>query len=84
VTTLCEIEKSALELPEAQRARLAAHLLQSLSPGLDEKDEGIAEAVRRDAELGADPSQDMDLEEFDAQLRQRRSRGGAGFIAKSA
>ena len=68
-----EIEKFALELPESQRARLATHLLESLPPVLSEKDEGVAEAIRRDAELDAHPDQAISLEEFDAKIRQHRS-----------
>ena len=73
MTTLDEIERVALELPEADRAKLASHLLESLPPALDEDDEGVAEAIRRDVELEADLSQGMSLEEFDAQVRRRRS-----------
>ena len=73
MTTLDQIERLALELPEAERARLASHLLESLPPILDE-DDGISEAIRRDAELDADPSRGVSLEEFDAQIKQRRAR----------
>jgi len=73
MTTLDQIERLALELPEAERARLASHLLESLPSILDE-DDGISEAIRRDAELDADPSRTVSLEEFDAQIRQRRAR----------
>ncbi len=74
MASLSEIEKSALELPETQRAKLAAHLLKSLSPVLKEEDAGFAEAILRDSELDSDPGQGMSLEEFDTQIRQRRSR----------
>jgi putative addiction module component (TIGR02574 family) len=73
MATLNQIERMALELPEADRARLASHLLESLPSVLDEDDEGVAEAIRRDAEMDADPSQGMSLEEFDEHARQRRS-----------
>jgi len=49
MATIIEIEKLALDLPEQQRATLAASLLQSLPGVLTDEDEGIAEAVRRDA-----------------------------------
>jgi putative addiction module component (TIGR02574 family) len=74
MTTLDQIERLALELPEADRAKLASHLLESLPPGLDEEDDGISEAIRRDAELDSDPSRGITLEEFDSQIRQRRAR----------
>ena len=73
MTTLDEIERVALELPETDRAKLASRLLESLPPALDEDDEGVAEAIRRNAELDADPTHGMGLEEFDARVRRRRS-----------
>jgi hypothetical protein len=53
MATIAEVEKLALDLPESQRAVLAAHLLGSLPSVLHDEDEGIAEALRRDAELNA-------------------------------
>jgi len=73
MTTLSQVERLALELPEADRAKLASHLLDSLPPALEEDDDGVAEAVRRDAELDADSSQGMSLEEFDSQTIRRRA-----------
>ncbi len=70
--TVNEIEKLALELPETERAVLASSLLDSLSPILDDEDEGIAEALRRDAELEADPSLALSLERLDQMINQRR------------
>ena len=73
VTTLEQVEKLALDLPERDRVKLVAHLLESLpSPLEDEEDAGLAEALRRDSELDADPKQAISLEEFDAQVRRRR------------
>jgi hypothetical protein len=46
MATINEIEKLALDLPENERAVLAAHLLGSLPPVLHDADEGIAEALR--------------------------------------
>jgi hypothetical protein len=46
---MTEVEKLALDLPEGQRAVLAAHLLGSLPAVLHDDDHGIAEALRRDA-----------------------------------
>jgi len=54
VATVTELEKHALDLPENQRAVLATHLLGSLPSVLHDEDEGVAEALRRDAELGED------------------------------
>jgi putative addiction module component (TIGR02574 family) len=67
-----EIEKLALELPETERAVLASTLLGSLSPVLDDEDEGIAEALRRNAELEADPSLGLSLEQLDERIGHRR------------
>jgi len=42
-----EIHKEALTLPEDQRAKLAADLLESLPVVLSDSDDGSAEARRR-------------------------------------
>ena len=72
VATITELEKLALDLPENQRAVLAAHLLGSLPSVLHDDDEGIAEALRRDSELGARTSSAISLEELDEQIERRR------------
>jgi len=72
MATVFEIRKLALDLPEQDRATLAANLLESLPPILSDDDEGIAEALRRDAELDADPSQAISFAELDAQIQSRR------------
>ena len=64
MATRAEVEKLALDLPETERAALAAHLLGSLQSVLHDEDEGIAEALRRDAGLEANPSLGMTLEAF--------------------
>ena len=71
MNTITEIEKLALDLSETDRALLAAHLLDSLPALLHDEDGGIAEALRRDAELDADPTSGMSLEQVDAQVAQR-------------
>ncbi len=72
MASINEVEKLALDLPESQRAALAGRLLGSLSPVLHDEDEGVAEARRRDAELDADPSSGMSLEELDRKIGVRR------------
>jgi hypothetical protein len=72
VATITEVEKLALDLPENQRALLAAHLLGSLPAVLYDDDEGIAEALRRDSELSAHMSSAISLEGLDAQIERRR------------
>jgi hypothetical protein len=73
VATITDVEKLALDLPEGQRAILAAHLLGSLPPVLHDDDEGIAEALKRDAELDANSASGASLEQLDAQIQRRRS-----------
>jgi len=72
MSTIIEIEKLALDLPERQRATLAANLLQSLPAILSDEDAGIAEALRRDAELDAEPNQAISFAELDSQIQSRR------------
>jgi hypothetical protein len=72
MATIAEVEKLALDLPDSQRAILAAHLLGSLPAVLHDEDEGIAEALRRDAELDAIPSAGLSLEQLDQQVKRRR------------
>jgi hypothetical protein len=73
MATIAEVEKLALDLPETERAILAAHLLGSLPSVLHDEDEGLTEALRRDAEFGADPSFGMSLEELDQKIERRRN-----------
>jgi putative addiction module component (TIGR02574 family) len=73
MATIAEIEKLALDLSENERAVLAAHLLGSLPPILHDEDEGIAEALRRDAELDANPSASLSLAQLDQQIERRRT-----------
>ena len=73
MATIAEVEKLALDLPETERAALAAHLLGSLPSVLHDEDEGIAEALRRDAEFEANPSLGMTLEELDQRIENRRT-----------
>ena len=72
MATVIEIKKLALDLPEQDRATLAANLLESLPPILSDDDEGIAEALRRGAELDADPGQAISFAELDSQIQSRR------------
>jgi hypothetical protein len=71
--TITEVEKLALALPDGQRAVLAAHLLRSLPSVFHNEDEGIEEALRRDANLDANPSAGLSLEQLDRQIERRRS-----------
>jgi hypothetical protein len=69
MATIIEIEKLALDLPERERATLIANLLDSLTPILSDDDEGISEALRRDAELNANPGLAISLADLDAEIR---------------
>ena len=72
MATIFEVEKLALDLSEQERATLAANLLDSLPGVLSDQDEGVAEALRRDAEIDADPTQAISLEQLTSQIQGRR------------
>ena len=73
MASIIEIEKLALNLSEQERATLAANLLDSLPGVLSDEDESVAEALRRDAEIDADPNQAMSLAQLDSKIQNRRS-----------
>lgn len=72
MATVIELEKLALDLPEKERATLAANLLNSLPGILSDEDEGVAEALRRDAEIELDPAKAISLSELDSHIQDRR------------
>ena len=72
MATINEVERLAFDLPEQQRALLAAHLLESLPAILADGDEGISEAIRRDAEIEANPDLGISLEQLDRQIEARK------------
>jgi putative addiction module component (TIGR02574 family) len=72
MATIVEVEKLALDLPDRERATLAANLLESLPGVLSDEDEGVAEALRRDAEIDADPNQAISLAQLDSEIQSRR------------
>lgn len=73
MATMIEVENLAFDLSDRERALLAAHLLDSLPPVLHDEDDGMAEALRRDADLDADPALGMSLEQLDQQVKRRPS-----------
>jgi hypothetical protein len=72
MTSVDKVEKLALGLPERQHPILAAHLLDSLSPILEGADEGMVEALRRDAGFDAHATSGISLEELDRHVANRR------------
>lgn len=72
--TLLEVEQLAWRCPSRSGSCLVNRLRDSLPPGMDELDdgEGIAEAMRREAEFMADSSMGITLEEMGASVRPRR------------
>lgn len=71
MSVVADAEELALSLSESDRAKLAAKLLRSLRPILDEDDEGVAEAIRRDRELTENPDLGLSVEELDRRIRQQ-------------
>ncbi len=72
MTALTEIEKLAFELPERQRAALAARILASLPAILSDSDAGVSEARRRDAEMDENPRIGIGMAHFDRLISKRR------------
>ena len=72
MATIAEIEKLAFDLPDSDRAVLACHLLRSLPSVLHDEDKGVAEALRRDAELDANPESGITLDQLDQRIQDRR------------
>ena len=65
-----EVEKLAFDLSE--RA-MSASRLHSLPPVMRDEDEGIAEALRRDAELTSGAAKAISLEELDNRIKNQRT-----------
>ncbi len=72
MVTIAEVEQLAFALTGSRRAVLASHLLRSLPSVLHDEDCGLAEPLRRDAGLDADPSIGITLEQLDGQISARR------------
>jgi hypothetical protein len=58
---------------EQERARLVANHRGSLHGILSDEGEGLAEALRRDAEIEHDPNQAISFAQLDPQIQSRRS-----------
>jgi Putative addiction module component len=72
MATIVEIEKLALDLSEQERATLAANLLESLPGVLSDEDEGVTEALRRDAEIAVNPDRAISFAQLDSHIQSRR------------
>ena len=59
-----DIKEQAMALGESERARLAMELLISLPHDFVDEDEGYEEAMRRKAELDADPTMGITHDEL--------------------
>lgn len=70
-TAINELMSMAMTLPDEQRAQLVANLLASLPSVLTDQDEGIAEALRRDAEIDDGSQQTISLDDLDAAINNR-------------
>ena len=71
VISEAETIEQALNLPDASRAKLAEKLIASLpSPFVEEDEDWVEEALRRDREMDENPDSVMTEEEFFNSLRQ--------------
>lgn len=68
MVTIAQLEEQIMTLPDGVRAELASYILRSLPTAYSDEDGGVAEAMRRDAEMDADPSACMTYEEFKRSL----------------
>lgn len=64
MTKLARLKAEIMSLPDGDRAELASSIPRSLPAVYQAADDGEAEALRRDAEMNADPSACMTFEEF--------------------
>lgn len=67
-----ELTSLVMKLPDKKRAQLVANLLASLPSVLMDQDDGVAEALRRDAELQDGTQQAISLKDLDTAIRNRR------------
>lgn len=67
-----ELTNMLMKLPDNQRAQLVANLLASLPSVLTDQDEGVSEALRRDAEIDDGSQQAISLDDLDAAINNRR------------
>ena len=75
MVSLEDLPAQLLALPVRDRANLASMLLSSLPPDFED-DDGVEEALRREAQMEADPSYRVTLAEFEQEFSayQKRDR----------
>ena len=72
MSVIAEVEELALALPASDRGKLANKLIASLpSPGWDDEDDGIEEALRRSREMDENPEMAISMEQLDEMIRKR-------------
>ena len=71
MATISKVEDLALKLTVPERATLASRLLRSLPEFLLDKDDGVAEALRRREELIADPSIGISMDELRSRVSEK-------------
>ena len=72
MSVIAEVEELALALPASDRGKLANKLIASLpSPGWDDEDDGIEEALRRSDELKKNPELGISIDELDRRMNER-------------
>ncbi|MBX7123770.1 MAG: addiction module protein [Opitutaceae bacterium] len=64
MTRVQELRQQASVLSTSERAELAAELLESLPPVLDDEDDGVSEASRRDRDMDRDPKTSITWEQL--------------------
>jgi len=74
MTSIAEVEKLAMELPDGDRALLAEHLLQSLPAILDEGDAAGPEAVQDAADFESELDIGISLEQLGEGAKPRREK----------
>lgn len=72
MSLIAEVEELALSLSASDRGKLAEKLIRSLpSPGWDDDDDGIEEALRRSREMDNNPEMSISMEHLDEMVRKR-------------
>ena len=64
MTRVQELRQQASVLSTSERAELAAELLESLPAVLDDEDDGVSEASRRDRDMDRDPKTSITWEQL--------------------